>query len=70
MKRIEFEPRYIGVVAAGKVLAEDERGGALLAEISVRHRHRCPITRGGKSYGPCDCGGDALYREWARGGER
>ena len=67
MKRIEFEPRYIGTVSTGRVLSEDERGGVLMAEVYVIHRYRCPLTRYGKSYGPCDCGGEALYRAWARG---
>lgn len=28
------------------------------AFMDVLHRYQCPITRLGKSYGPCDCGGD------------
>lgn len=30
------------------------------------HRFKCPMTRHGDSYGPCDCGGDRVTRELDR----
>lgn len=53
------------------VLDETRREGAkfpdcpcIVAEVETIHEHGCAATRMGKKYGPCDCGGDAMWRRF------
>ena len=60
---LKLEAEYVGTVSANKVLAKSD-GGCLVISVFPIHRYRCPITRKGKSYGPCKCGASDLYSAW------
>lgn len=57
----------VGPRRAERILARARSEGGepyLRASVEVVHEHGCACTRFGRKFGPCDCGGDALYEAW------